>query len=132
MGRLLIALGGALALMLQAAGATAAAQDVAQGRTVFQANCAVCHMAVSNGHAMIGPNLWGVVGRRAASVAGFAYSPAMQHANITWTSVQLSAFVQAPAHTVPGTRMPFAGLHNPQQAAALVAYLGSLHAPGGH
>ncbi len=97
MGRLLIALGGALALILQTAGTTATAQDVAQGRTVFQANCAVCHMALSNGHAMIGPNLWGIVGRRAASVAGFAYSPAMQHANITWTSDQLSAFVQAPA-----------------------------------
>ena len=131
MGRLLIALGGAFALTLLAAGA-ATAQDATQGRTAFQANCAVCHMAVSNGHSMIGPNLWGIVGRRAASVAGFAYSPAMQHANITWTSDQLSAFIQAPAHVVPGTRMPFAGLHNPQQVAAIVAYLSSLHAPGAH
>ena len=131
MGRLLVALGGALALLLQVA-SPASAQDVAQGHSVFQANCAVCHMATSNGHSMIGPNLWGVVGRRAGSVAGFAYSPAMQHANITWTTAQLAAFVQAPAHAVPGTRMPFAGLHNPQQVAALVAYLGSLHAPATH
>ena len=129
MARLLIALGGALALFAQAPG-QAAAQDVAQGRTVFQANCALCHMAASNGHSMIGPNLWGVVGRHAGSVAGFAYSPAMQHATITWTADQLSAFVQAPTHVVPGTRMPFAGLHNPQQASALVAYLGSLNAAG--
>jgi cytochrome c len=76
---------------------------------------------------MIGPNLFGVVGRRAASMAGFAYSPAMQHSGITWSSDQLLAFVQAPAHAVPGTRMPFAGLHNPQQASALVAYLATLH-----
>jgi cytochrome c len=129
MGRILIALGGALALLVQAAG-PAAAQDVAQGRTVFQANCAVCHMAASPGHSMIGPNLWGIVGRPAGSVAGFTYSPAMQHSNITWTATQLSAFVQAPAHVVPGTRMPFAGLHNPQQVAALVAYLGTLNAAG--
>ena len=119
MGRLLTALAGALALTC-AASAIASAQDVAQGRTVFQANCAVCHQAVSNGHAMIGPNLWGVVGRRAGSVAGFAYSSAMQHANFTWTADQLSAFIQAPTHVVPGTRMPFAGLHNPQQALSLI------------
>jgi len=126
MARLLTSLAGALALTC-AAPAIASAQDSAQGRTVFQANCAVCHQAVSNGHAMIGPNLWGVVGRRAGSVAGFAYSPTMQHANITWTADQLSAFVQAPTHVVPGTRMPFAGLRNPQQAAALSAYLATLH-----
>ena len=129
MARLLIALAGALALLLQAAG-PAAAQDVAQGHAVFQANCAVCHMATSNGHSMIGPNLWGIVGRQAGSVAGFAYSPAMQHSNITWTAAQLIAFTQAPAHVVPGTRMPFAGLHNPQQVSALVAYLGTLNAAG--
>lgn len=126
MARLLTALVGALALIC-AAPALASAQDAAQGRTVFQANCAVCHMAASNGRSMIGPNLFGVVGRRAGSVAGFAYSPAMQHANMTWTAAQLLAFVQAPAHVMPGTRMPFAGLHNPQQAAALVAYLNTLH-----
>jgi len=126
MGRLLIALAAAFALMC-AAPAIAFAQDAAQGRTVFQANCAVCHMAAGNGHSMIGPNLWGVVGRRAGSVAGFAYSPALQHANMTWTADQLSAFVQAPTRVVPGTRMPFAGLHNPQQAAALAAYLATLH-----
>jgi cytochrome c len=125
MGRLLTAIAGAVVFF--AVGATGAlAQDATQGRSVFQANCAVCHMAVSNGHAMIGPNLFGVVGRHAGSVASFAYSPAMQHAG-TWTSDQLLAFVQNPSHVVPGTRMPFAGLHNPQQAAALVAYLGTLH-----
>lgn len=126
MGRLLTALAGALALTC-ALSAIASAQEATQGRTVFQANCAVCHQAVANGHAMIGPNLWGVVGRRAGSVAGFAYSPAMQHANMTWTADQVTAFVQAPTHVVPGTRMPFAGLHNPQQAAALAAYLATLH-----
>ncbi|MBI3440176.1 MAG: c-type cytochrome [Proteobacteria bacterium] len=126
MGRLLISLVGAL-FLLGAAPGMALAQDAAQGRAVFQANCAVCHQAVANGHAMVGPNLFGIVGRRAASAAGFAYSPAMQHANLTWTTDQLSAFVQAPTHVVPGTRMPFAGLHNPQQVAALTAYLATLH-----
>ena len=126
MDRLLATLVRALVLICLSAGA-ASAQDAIQGRAVFQANCAVCHMAVSNGHSMIGPNLFGIVGRHAGSVAGFAYSPAMQRSGINWTSDQLLAFVQTPAHVVPGTRMPFAGLHNAQQASALVAYLDTLH-----
>ncbi|MBS0383916.1 MAG: c-type cytochrome [Proteobacteria bacterium] len=126
MGRLLTSLAGALALALVAP-AMASAQDAAQGRAVFQANCAVCHQATSNGRSMIGPNLFGIVGRRAASMAGFAYSAALQHSGITWTNDELLAYVQAPARIVPGNRMPYAGLHNPQQAAALVAYLATLH-----
>ena len=126
MVRILSALVGGL-LLLSAAPGVASAQGAEQGRTVFQANCAVCHQAVSNGRSMIGPNLFGIVGRRAASIAGFGYSPAMQHSGITWTGDQLLAYVQAPAHVVPGNRMPFAGLHNPQQASALVAYLATLH-----
>lgn len=126
MGRLLRSLAGALLLMASVP-AVASAQDAAQGRAVFQANCAVCHVTAANAHATIGPNLFAVVGRRAGAAAGFAYSPAMQHSGITWTSAQLLAYVQAPAHVVPGTRMPYAGLHNQQQAAALVAYLATLH-----
>ena len=126
MGRILAALASGI-ILLCVAPAVALAQGATQGQTVFQANCAVCHQAASNGRSMIGPNLFGVVGRHAGSVAGFAYSPAMQHSGITWTSDQLLAFIQAPAHVVPGTRMPFAGLHNPQQASALVAYLATLH-----
>jgi cytochrome c len=118
------ALAALLALFLSAA---ANAQDVSAGLAVFRTNCAVCHMAAANGHALIGPNLWGVVGRRAASMQGFNYSPPMQHSGITWTADQLQAFVQAPSHVVPGTRMTFAGLRSPQQASALVAYLATLH-----
>jgi len=125
MFRMLTSLAVTLALIC-AIGAPAQAQDAAQGRTLFQTNCAVCHMAVRNGHALVGPNLFGVVGRRAGSAPGFAYSPAMQHAG-TWTAAQLLAYIQAPARTVPGNRMPFAGLQNRQQAAAVVAYLGTLH-----
>ncbi|MFT3728399.1 MAG: c-type cytochrome [Terricaulis sp.] len=126
MARLLTTFAAALALACATAD-LAAAQNATQGRAVFQANCAVCHMAVSNGHALVGPNLFGVVGRRAGSAPGFNYSPAMQHAGFSWSPAQLLAYVQAPAQTVPGNRMPFAGLHNPQQAAAVVAYLGTLH-----
>lgn len=125
MRRLLIGVVAAAGLLLQAM--PAAAQDAGAGRAVFAAQCAACHMATSNGHTLVGPNLFGVVGRRAGTVPGFAYSPAMQHSGASWTTARLLAYVQAPQQVVPGTRMPYAGLHNPQQAAALVAYLNTLH-----
>jgi cytochrome c len=123
-----LARGGALAVLLALFAASEAnAQNVSAGQSAFRTNCAVCHMAAANGHALIGPNLWGVVGRHAASVQDFNYSQAMRRSGITWTPDELQAFVQAPSHVVPGTRMTFAGLRNPQQAAALVTYLGTLH-----
>lgn len=119
------------AMVLQIAPPAAAQDNVADGRRVFAANCAMCHMAVANGHTLLGPNLYGVVGRRAGSVPGFAYSPAMQHAAFDWTPEQIEAFVRHPAQVVPGTRMMFAGLRNPQQVDALVAYLRTLQPPAG-
>jgi cytochrome c len=117
---------GALSIALSI-GAANAQTDSAAGQAAFRSNCAVCHMAVSNGHTLIGPNLFGVVGRHAASTPGFAYSPAMQHSGITWTTSEIATFIQAPSRTVPGTRMTFAGVHNPQQADAIAAYLSALH-----
>ena len=82
----------AAALPLQAAPIAWARDNIALGRTAFNSNCAVCHMATKTGHALIGPNLFGIVGRPAASVAGFAYSPAMQHSRITWTTDRIAAY----------------------------------------
>lgn len=131
MVRLLVAgLAATAAVLVFQAPAPAAAQDnVAAGRRVFTTSCALCHMATANGHSMVGPNLYGVVGRRAASAPGFAYSPAMRGAAITWTPAQIEAFVQHPAQVVPGTHMTFAGLRSPEQATAVAAYLNSLAPP---
>ena len=123
-------LGAAVVAALLLAASPAAAQDnSAAGRRVFVTNCAVCHTVVAGGHSAVGPNLFGVVGRRAGAAPGFVYSPAMRSSTLTWTPAQLDAFVQHPTQVVPGTRMPFAGLRDPQQSAALVAYLSTLRAP---
>lgn len=113
------------ATLTGAASPAAAQANPNIGRSVFAASCAMCHMAASNGHSLIGPNLYGVVGRRAGTAPNFNYSPALQHAGIVWTPQQLQAYLQAPSRVVPGNRMPFAGLREPQ-AAAVVAYLGTL------
>ena len=102
-----------------------AAGDPAKGKMVFQ-RCAVCHRADKDGGNGLGPNLFGVVGRKAGTVADFAYSPAMKNSGITWTPDKLTAYVTHPAQVVPGNRMAFAGIGNQGQVADLVAYLSTL------
>ncbi len=105
----------------------AAEQDrVAMGRGVFATSCAPCHTASENGANRVGPNLYGIAGKPAASLASFVYSPALRNSGITWTTEQLQAFIQRPTRVVPGTTMTYAGVRDPEQAAAVVAYLESL------
>lgn len=86
--------------------------------------CGVCH-SVEPGQNMIGPSLAGVVGRRAGSVSGANYSPAMESANITWTEANLRRYILDPNAVVPGGTMPNPGL-NAQQTQAIVNYLKTL------
>ncbi|GAA0334616.1 cytochrome c family protein [Sphingomonas oligophenolica] len=79
------------------------AQAAESGQAVFQQHCGMCHNMAKNG---IGPNLSGVVGRKAGKAAGFAYSPALAKSGLTWTRAKLDAFLAAPQSVVPRTRMP--------------------------
>ncbi|MGZ6015091.1 MAG: c-type cytochrome [Phenylobacterium sp.] len=111
---------------LFAAFPAAAAGDAAKGKTVFASQCAICHSAARNGPTVLGPSLFGVVGRPAASVKGFAYTPAMKAAGFTWTADKLRTYLPAPNKTVPGTRMTYAGLKDSTKVDDLIAYLSSL------
>ena len=108
--------------VLLAGGPAAAAGNAANGAAIFL-RCTMCHNADKGGGNGLGPNLFGVAGRKAASLPGFPYSPALRNSKIVWTDDKLKAWLAGPAHLVPGNRMAFAGLSNPQQAADLVAYL---------
>ncbi|HZV08128.1 MAG TPA: c-type cytochrome, partial [Novosphingobium sp.] len=90
------------------------------------AQCRACHTDVKGARSTVGPNLSGVVGRKAGSLAGFAYSPAMKAAGIVWTPARIAAYLAAPARAVPGNRMGYAGMASPGDRADLVAYLESL------
>ena len=57
---------------LMALAAPAAAGDAAAGKTVFASQCAMCHTATKGGPTILGPNLYGIVGRKSASLTGFA------------------------------------------------------------
>lgn len=106
----------------------AAAGDAAHGQQLF-ARCAACHTIGQSG-GRIGPSLNGVYGRKAGTLAGYAYSPAMKAYGVKWDAATLAHFLSAPMKVVPGTKMFFPGLANPQDQADVVAYLKQYRADG--
>ncbi|HEY8950657.1 MAG TPA: cytochrome c family protein [Rhizomicrobium sp.] len=113
-----IAVAGLLASQAEAA-------DAKNGATVFQ-RCAICHSNSKGAPAKIGPNLFGVVGRKAGTMPNFSYSAAMKSAGFAWTPDKLIAYVEHPQAVVPGNRMAFAGITRPADAQDLEAYLATL------
>jgi cytochrome c len=116
-------LGGALVSFAKLSAPDVRAADASAGQQVF-VQCAACHS--TDGSAGTGPTLKGIVGRGSASISGFAYSGAMKRAHLTWTPDQLDKYITDPQAAVPGNTMPFAGMPDAQQRAALIAYLGTL------
>lgn len=108
----------AAALLLYAS-TTFADGDPARGEKVYE-RCEGCH---SIDRDRIGPRHQGVVGRKAASIAGFAYSAAMKNSGLTWDEATLDRFLQGPTKMLPGTRMGFAGVPEERDRADLIAYL---------
>ena len=96
------------------------------GAQTFRAQCAICHAATLKAPPGVGPRLFGVVGRKAGSLPGFTYSPAMQHSGLTWDAANLRQYIANPGQFVKANRMPYQGLHNPAQMDDLIAYLESL------
>jgi cytochrome c len=123
-----------IALALSAAGvpawATSGPGDAAAGAQAFLP-CSACHSVAPDGAALIGPNLWGVVGRAVGSVPGFDYSAELKSVGGNWTPDQLDRFLANPGAFAPGTRMGYVGVSDPTERSALIAYLGTLHAGAG-
>lgn len=76
---------------------------------------------------MVGPSLFGIVGRQAGQIPGFHYSPANKDSGLTWDVATLDRYLTSPKDVVPKTIMPYAGLKDDTKRADLVAYLGTLH-----
>ena len=114
-----------LVLAVSAAG-PASAGDAKAGRAVFAAQCSICHSDARNGPVILGPPLYGVIGRKAGSVSGYPYSTAMKTAGFVWTPDRLRAYLPAPRDYLPGVKMSYPGLKNPAQLEDLIAYLGTL------
>ena len=104
----------------------APAGNAKDGQGVFMDNCGVCHTAEKGAPNKIGPNLFGVIGRKSATAAGYMYSPAMMKANLTWDAPTLQVYLAGPQKKVPGTKMGFPGFSDPQDEADVIAYLSTL------
>ena len=120
-----IAAASLLAVGMLSSQAFASDQDVAKGKLVFK-RCAICHKVEKDGGNGVGPNLFGIVGRKSASVDGFNYSGALKKAHITWTEKNLAKWIAGPAKMVPGNKMAFGGVAQKSQIHDLVEYLKTL------
>ncbi len=117
-----VALAAAMAL---ASGSAMAAGDAAKGAKVFK-KCKACHTVKKGGKNRVGPNLFGVAGRKAATVKGFRYSKAMKASGLTWDDGTLDKFLKKPKKFLKGTKMGFAGIKKDGRRADVIAYLNSL------
>ena len=108
---------------------TAVAGDAAAGATVFKV-CTACHSVGPGATNKVGPELNGLIGRKAGSVQGYRYSAAMKNSGLTWDAATFGKYVNDPRGTVPGNKMSFGGVHDPKQIADLTAYLASFDADG--
>ena len=122
----------AAAIVAAFAGATVAARadgDVDAGKNVFK-KCHACHNVGEGAKNSVGPVLNGVVGRKAGSVEGYAYSDANKGSGITWDAATLDEYLKDPKAKVPGTKMVFPGLPNDKDRADVIAYLSTIGADG--
>ncbi len=103
------------------AGAVSAASPE-RGKLLFL-RCASCHDISDKPSFKIGPNLAGVIGRRAGSLPGYTYSTAMKAQTFIWNAKTLDQWLAKPSDVVPGTAMAFAGIDNKADRDALIAYL---------
>lgn len=99
------------------------AADPNNGEDLFETNCGDCHSVSSHVANRKGPSLYRVVGRRAASVPGFAYSRGMATSGIVWSAANLDAYLANPKGRVPTGTMKFRGLPRPSDRADIIAYL---------
>ena len=96
--------------------------DLAHGEKVFK-KCTACHMIASDGKNMIGPNLWGVIGRQAAAIKDYKYSKAMVAYGKEWSFEEMNAYLIKPQAYIKGTKMAFAGLRKEKDRASVILYL---------
>ena len=94
-----------------------------RGQRIFSA-CAACH--TPGDPTKTGPDLRGVVGRRAGTLAGFRFSRALRTARLTWNDSTLDSYLAEPQAAIPGNTMPYPGLPDAGERLDLIAYLKTL------
>jgi cytochrome c len=119
----------AAAMLIGVGAGTAAAQDAASGANVFH-QCMICHAIGPGAQNKIGPELNGLDGRHSGTVANYSYSDANKNSGIAWNETTFKEYIVNPQAKIPGTKMPFPGLKDPQQVNDLWAYIKQFNADG--
>ena len=96
--------------------------DATHGEKVFK-KCSACHIVAKGGKNLIGPALYGVVGRATASIPDYAYSSALKAHGKNWSFEELNAFLLKPRSYIKGTKMAYAGLRKDKDRASVILYL---------
>jgi cytochrome c len=96
------------------------------GATLFQRQCAACHVAVAAGGVRQGPNLWGVVGRKAGTRSEFKYSGGYAASGIVWTEAALDSYLTNPQAMIPGSVMVYRQA-NAEIRQKIIAWLKDQH-----
>jgi cytochrome c len=93
----------------------------------FNDHCRECHSFVKDDN-RLGPSLYGVVGRKAGVLAGYAYSQSLKDSGVTWDEGTLDKWIADPQGVIPGNTMspPYSGLTDPAIRKKIVAYLKTL------
>ena len=115
----------AAAFLVWVASGTTDAADATRGKDLYESRCTGCHSLDQD---RIGPRHRGLIGRRAGSVAGFEYSPALRASHIVWSAQTLDAWLRNPERLIPGQRMNYS-VPDAADRAALVAYLAAESGP---
>ena len=123
MNKTTFALAASVATILVAGGAAAQSGNAARGERLFNQQCKPCHTLGKDGASTVGPNLHGLLGRKAGSTGGFSSSDAMKTSGIVWDDKTLAEYLKDPKGRVPGTRMVYAGLKQEAQQADMIAFL---------
>ena len=92
------------------------------GEKVFK-KCSACHIVAKGGKNLIGPALYGVVGRASASIPDYAYSSALKAHGKNWSFEELNGFLLKPRSYIKGTKMAYAGLRKDKDRASVILYL---------
>ena len=119
---------GLTAVALMALSGPALAEgDATKGKAAF-AKCGICHQVGPGAKTLVGPELNGTIGRKAASVADYPYSPGMKklgEEGFTWTEEHMDKWIADPKAMIADSPMAlaFLGIPDAAERADIIAYL---------
>lgn len=115
----------AVCIFMMAGTSALAAGDAEKGKKIAK-KCKACHTLQEGGKNGLGPNLFGILDKKAGTVEGYKYSNALLASGITWDATTFVDFITKPKKVIKGTKMSFRGIKKDGQRADLLAYFKTL------